>query len=392
MMNGSTTNKGKRAAEESGKGKLLRRLGVVVLAAFAVIAVTVLTSMDNGRYLAALRRWLVYGDSRETRDAYSYAADPANRYGLLDESLLVVGSNAVRILQSDGTVASEISPLGMESPQLSVGSRLASVCDAGGDTLYILDQAGLRQTLTTERGLCYYAARLNGSDYLAVTEQKSGYKARVSVYDSSGTMIFNFDSYDNYISDAIVTEDCRSVVAVSLSSQGGVFASRLLVYDLERAELVDSCPIRDGLVYDLASRGDRVVSLCDTRLAITTLAGETLLDRSYGSLYLHDYALTGDDFCALLLGRYQAGNVCTLTTYGLDGSEIARLALTEEVLDMSAAGDYLAVLYGDSLVLYDRELQEHARLEGTGYAQQVQMEPNGTALVISGTSARRFMP
>lgn len=392
MMNGSTTNKGKRAAEESGKGKLLRRLGVVVLAAFAVIAVTVLTSMDNGRYLAALRRWLVYGDSRETRDAYSYAADPANRYGLLDESLLVVGSNAVRILRSDGTVASEISPLGMESPQLSVGSRLASVCDAGGDTLYILDQAGLRQTLTTERGLCYYAARLNGSDYLAVTEQKSGYKARVSVYDSSGTMIFNFDSYDNYISDAIVTEDCRSVVAVSLSSQGGVFASRLLVYDLERAELVDSCPIRDGLVYDLASRGDRVVSLCDTRLAITTLAGETLLDRSYGSLYLHDYALTGDDFCALLLGRYQAGNVCTLTTYGLDGSEIARLALTEEVLDMSAAGDYLAVLYGDSLVLYDRELQEHARLEGTGYAQQVQMEPNGTALVISGTSARRFMP
>ena len=66
------------------------------------------------------------------------------------------------------------------------------------------------------------------------------------------------------------------------------------------------------------------VSLCDKRLTITTLKGETLLDRAYGNLHLHDYALDGDDFCALLLGRYQAGNICTLTTYGLDGQELAK--------------------------------------------------------------------
>ena len=60
-----------------------------------------------------------------------------------------------------------------------------------------------------------------------------------------------------------------------------------------------------------------LLSLCDKRLSITTLAGETLLDLPYGNLYLHDYALTGEDFCALLLGQYQSGNVCTLTTYDL---------------------------------------------------------------------------
>ena len=44
----------------------------------------------------------------------------------------------------------------------------------------------------------------------------------------------------------------------------------------------------------------------------------------------HGYALTGDGFSALLLGRYQSGNVCTLTTYDMDGGEIASLDLTEE--------------------------------------------------------------
>ena len=205
-------------------------------------------------------------------------------------------------------------------------------------------------------------------------------------------MVFYFDSYDSYISDAVVTEDCRYVAMVSLGSENGVFVSSLRVYDLETTQLAGSGAIRDGLPLDLVNSRDRLIALCDKRLVIATLAGEILLDRAYGSLYLHDYALTGGGFCALLLGRYQAGNVCTLTTYDLDGEEIARLELTEEVLDMSAAGDYLAVLYGDSLVIYTRDLEEHARLEETGYAGQVQMREDGTALLLSGTFAQRFIP
>ena len=95
---------------------------------------------------------------------------------------------------------------------------------------------------------------------------------------------------------------------------------------------------------------------------------------------------------ALLLGRYQAGNICTLTTYDLDGEELASLPLTEEVLDISAAGGYLAVLYGNSVVVYNKDLTEHARMEGTDYAGQVEMEDDGTVLLIAGASAWRFLP
>jgi len=373
------------------RGGLAKRLLALLGVLCAVLAVVVLTTMEDGRHFAALRRWLIYGDSSSTQDVYAYAADPANRYGRLGESLLVVSPNTAQLLLDDGTIEYNLS-LNMESPQLSVGSRLASVCDVGGSTLYLLDQSGIRRTLKTERGLSYYAARLNGGDYLAVTEQKSGYKASVSVYSPGGELVFHFDSYDNYISDAVVTEDCRSVVMVSLEAYDGAFASKLLTYNLESAERTGECPIRDGLVMDLACNGGRVLSLCDKRFTITTQTGDTLLDRTYGNLYLHDYALTGGNFCALLLGRYQAGNICTLTTYDLDGEALASLDLTEEVLDLSAAGEYLAVLFGESLVVYDRELEERARLEGTDYAGQIQMGDDGTVLLISGTSAWRFLP
>lgn len=381
------------AEREQGtkRSGLFRRVLALVLILAAVLAVAVLTTMEDGDHFASLRRWLMYGESGETSNLYSYAADPANLYGLLGKDLLVASENSICLVRDDGTALYEVS-VGLEAPKLTVGNKRAAVCDVGGDTLYVLDSSGVSQTLTTEGGLCYYTARMNGKDYLAVTEQKNGYKASVSVYDEDGELIFSFDSYDNYISDAAVTEDGKYLVAVALATENGAFASTLLLYDLASAERVGETSIRDGLVMDFAVNGDKVVSLCDKRLTVTTLAGETLLDHSYGNLYLHDYAITGEDFCALLLGRYQAGNVCELVTYSLEGEELASLEVAEEVLDLSAAGEYLAVLYSDSLVIYNRDLTEYARLEDTDYAGQALMNEDGTALVIAGTSAWRFLP
>ncbi|MCI9507258.1 MAG: hypothetical protein HFF62_11900 [Oscillospiraceae bacterium] len=388
--------KGKHTAPapeaQEGKSKsLLQRLRVLLIVAAAALAVASLTAMEDGVRFASLRRWLMYGESSSTQDFHVYASDSGNRYGQLGTGLLVASPNNIQFFRDSGSAAYEI-PVKMKNPQMSVGQRQAAVCDVGGDSLYLLDPMGTRRKMSTERGLCYYSARLSGSDYLAVTEQKNGYKAAVSVYNASGEPVFHFDSYDNYISDAIVTSDSRSVVAVSLESQYGVFASKLLVYDLESAQLTGSRIIQDGLVMDFSCNNNRMICLCDKRFVIATLDGQMLLDRPYGNLYLHDYALDGDGFCALLLGRYQSGNICTLTTFDVDGAELARLELTEEVLDISAAGEYLAVLYDDALVIYTRDLQEHARLEDTQYAGQIQMRADGTVLMISGASAWRYLP
>ena len=76
----------------------------------------------------------------------------------------------------------------------------------------------------------------------------------------------------------------------------------------------------------------------------------------------------------------------------MDGGEIASLDLTEEVLDLDARGDRLAVLFSDSLVVYTRDLQEYARLDDTGYAGTIEMGEDGSVLLISSTEARRFLP
>lgn len=384
----SVPTEGKKAKKKRG---LLRRLSTLLLVLVIALTAAVLSTMEDGNQFSALRRWLMYGESRETQDLFTYPSHQGNRCEPLGDDLLVVNPNSIRLLHQNGTVIFELQT-NMNAPVISVGTKLAAVCDAGGNTVYVLDNTGMLWTHNAAEGLLCYSARVNAADTVTITEQKNGYKSSVTTYNKVGTQIFRFDSHDNYLCDAAATDDQSKLVTISMEARGGVFTSNLVIFDMVTAERINAHPIRDGLVVDFVLNGNSIVTLCDKRLAITTMDGETVLNYAYGERYLHDYALNGKDFCALLMGRYRSSNICQLTTFGLDGEEIAALDLTEEVLDMCVAGEYLAVLYHDSLVIYDRTLTETARLEGTDYAAHVRMSKNGTALLVAETSAWRFLP
>ena len=91
-------------------------------------------------------------------------------------------------------------------------------------------------------------------------------------------------------------------------------------------------------------------------------------------------------------GFDQSGNVGRLITVGTDGTELASLEVNDEVRSLSAAGRYIAVLYTDSLVVYNQDLQTYATLKGTGYAKAALVRDDGSALLISAESARLFLP
>ena len=62
------------------------------------------------------------------------------------------------------------------------------------------------------------------------------------------------------------------------------------------------------------------------------------------------------------------------------------------MLDLSAAGRYLAVLYADELVIYNPQLQVYATQKDTGAATGVLMRADGSALLLSPDAASLFLP
>ena len=150
--------------------------------------------------------------------------------------------------------------------------------------------------------------------------------------------------------------------------------------------------VTDGLVAAVGEQDGQLVTVSDTCLTYASPAGEVRATYSYAGSYLREYDLHGDGFTALLLNRYKSGGVGRLVTVDTDGQEIAALDVNEEILSISAAGRYLAVLYMDSVVIYTEELEIYAQLEGTDYARSVLMRQDGSALLLAAESAHLFLP
>lgn len=369
----------------------LRRILLLFAVLAAVLGVTAAAAYWDLSNFDSLRRALNYGkaDAR-TENTYRYDNDRTNRFALLGDRLIVVSTTRMVILSDDG---SEIfsQELHFKNPVLHVGGRTAAVYDAGGTELYILGEKGLVRDMSAETEGGILSARLNSSDMLALVTEKSGYKSAATVYTASGERVFRLNSA-SYLLDAYVERDGKCVALASAGEEDGAFVSSIQRYALDRETALSSCELSDTLLYELGSFGGTLVAVAEDRFAALSADGSLAGSYDYAYPYLRGSTLGGTDFGALVLSRYRSGSAGRVVTVGASGNCIASLDTQRDVLDVSAAGKYLAVLYGDELVIYTADLEEYAALEDIGTARGVRMRADGTAVLLGASEGWLFIP
>ena len=357
-----------------------------------VLGIVLAAAWRDGTGFDALHRYFAYGSSAVSSEktVYQFDTDNSNRFAEMGDGCLVVLSDtALRMLGADG---SEIwsANVQMTAPALVQGGGKIAAYDVGGTAVYVLDENGEQWELTAEGPIV--SASLNNSGMLAVTSQVSGTKGRVDVYTADGSALAEVNAHRRFVADACVTEDGGYLAAVTMGQADSVFISDLVIYDLTQEDPVADYSVPDGLVTAMTGRGDRILTVTDTCLAVGNTAGKLLGTYSYNGEYLREYDLGGEDYTVLQLNRYQSGSVGRLVTVDDDGEEIASLDVAEEVRDVSACGRYLSVLYADRLVVYNRQLQVYATLHGPEHTREVLTRADGSVLMIGADSAELFLP
>lgn len=379
--------------EKPKKRRALRGFLVFFLTLVVVLAVVLLAAYRDGTGFDVLRRYLNYGSVEKVGGEvyYEYDASAQNRFAALGETLVVLSETSLRVLDQNGEEVWSTS-VNMSAPALSQGGGRAVAYDVGGTALYVVDENGQVMSLTADEEEPFIAATLNRKGWLAVTAEKRNYKGCVSVYNESMELAFAFNSSRRFVMDAYITDDCELLAAVTLGQENSVFVSSVVLYDVTQTEPVASYDITDGLVTVIGEQDGKLAAVSDTCLTFADTKGEITANYSYGGAYLRDYDLSGDGFAVLLLNRYQSGSVGRLVTVDADGTELGSLDVNEEVLSVSAAGRYIAVLYTDRLVVYNQDLQAYASLRGTGYAKEVLVRTDGSALLLASEYAGLFLP
>ena len=341
-----------------------------------------------------LRRSVIYAraekDENGCAQLYQYAADREYRFVSLSGSLAAASNSRILLMGEDGQVRYSESIL-FTNCTVTGNGKWAAVYDVGGKEIYVLDTQGEVYRLTLDGDIL--AAALNPGGYLAVTVNTSGYKASVEVYDPKGEKVFAFHSGDQFLMTAAVSADSRQMAAVTMGQENGSFVSSLALYRLGREERYAECLLpENAVVYDLGTVGGSYCAVMETGLQFVTTGGKLAGSYSYDGGYLHRCSLGGDGYAALLLGRYKSGSQGRLVTVDSQGRELASLDIDEEVMSLSAAGKYVAVLYQDHLTIYDKDLQEYAVLKDVSAAGTVLMRSDGSAVLTGASAASLYLP
>lgn len=379
--------KAERAEKRGKAGSFL----VFFLALVLVLAVVVLAAYRDGTGFDILRRYLNYGRSEQTGGTalYAYDASSKNRFAAAGEDLAVLSETALRMFGKDGQELWS-RDVNMNAPALTGGGGRVAAYDVGGTSLYVADAGGVLLELTAEEGEPFLSASLNEDGWLAVTAEKKGCKGCVSVYDPGMKLAFAFDSRRRFVLDGRVVGN--RLAAVTLGQENGVFVSNIVLYELTEEEPAADYDVSGGLAAAIGEQDGKIVTVSDTCLTYAGTDGQLGAVYSYGGDYLRDFDLGGDGFTALLLNRYRSGSVGRLVTVDAEGQELGNLEVREEILSLSAAGRYLAVLYSGRLEVYNQDLQTYASLRGVEDVREILMRPDGSVLMLSGSSASLFLP
>lgn len=380
------------------KAKLPRFL-VHVIATLIVLAVALclvaVVAFRDSLNLDSVKRWFTYrtlirNDSGRA-DSFIYDGDLTDTFAVLDGDLLVCSANTISLYSGSGTQYINES-VSMDNPVVNTNGSLAVVYDAGGSSLYILGQRALVWSADDLESIL--SARLNRNGQLTVVTQTSGYRGMVTVYDASYAPVMSVNLSSAFVMDAALSDDGHTLAIFTAGQSGGTFATTL---ELDTLDYSDgeyqpdlTCPLGGGVVLEVRHTATGVWALGDRGLTVTGHDGSTS-GVSWADRHLRRYTLSGDGFAAALLGRYRTGSQSELWVVDEAGQR-RTLSLNEQVMSISAAGRYLAVLTGDRLDIYTSELELYASLEGTQGARVVLLMEDGSAILISADAAGYYIP
>lgn len=376
----------------------VRFLAFLVTLALMVGAVALVVNYDKLNF-DSLKRWFTYRNLERSEsgqsESFVFEGGASSQFAVLDHELLVCSGKDVRLYSGSEQVSLD-QAVSIQNPVVDTVGNAALVYDAGGQSLFVYRDRAEVFSLSLEDGQQLLAASMNSQGWLVVVSQESGYKGIVTVYDNTFSPQIQLHLSSRFVMDAVLSPDSKSLALLTLGLNDNAFESRVDFYQLNRTEEETepdwTCPVGGDVILAMRWDNSGIWALGETSLSILSTDGTVTGSCNYGDLYLKGFSLDGDGTAVLLLGKFRAGTSAELWVVNADGETQALLSIEEQVLSLSAAGRYVALLTADRLDIYNQDLEVYSTLEGTQGAQTVLQQSDGSAMLIDSTTARLYVP
>lgn len=373
---------------------LRRILAFLVTLALVLGALAAVVYRDKLN-LDALRRWLTYRSIQTSQtgltEPFTHGGGDRLDMACLEDGFLFSSTAGAHFYSSGGVELNSL-VTHLEQPVLSATARHGVVYDAGGESLIQFDGDHEPFVYSDPDTGGVLSARVNNSGWLTVTGLHSHYRGGVTVYNAHHEPVISLNFSSAFVTDAILSPDCRTVAVVTISQTNGAFLSTVHFYSTHATEPFATVALDGFTVLDMDFDSNGLWLLGESALITLTDKGENQAEYRFDPAYLKGYTLDGDGFAALMLGKYRAGSAQHVVTVDQDAQEIARQTLNGQVLSMSASGRYLALLTGQELSICTRDMTPYSILNDTQNARHAALFNDGSVLLADSQEAWLYIP
>ncbi len=386
--------KGRRKVGKCLSPATKRILALILTGVFLCSGVVLVVYRDHFN-LDALKRHMTYrslekDDQGQTAE-FTYTRDATNAFASLNGSLVLCSDTALQLYSNSGVLYID-RQVKMNDPVISVCGTYAVVYDVGGNNLYVIHNKEVVFEYTSKTGCDLLSARVNENGCLAVVEEASGYKASVRIYNSAFKLVLAENVSSEYVVDAVISPSNSQFAVVSIAQRSGKFSSIVSLYDGKEGDQLASTVLEDQFILELHWQSNNIWLQGNDSATVLDQELNVLGTWSEPNQYLQGYSLNGDNYAVEVASWYKAGGSGEVLLIDERGDTACSKAISGEVLSVSAAGRYIAVLTAEALTIYtSNDLEEYAQINNNGSKRAI-IHSDGATMMIGADSTWLYVP
>lgn len=373
------------------RGRLSKRFILFFLILTAVCLFVLFQTQTGGISLSRVIHMIgsgISGNAEET--SISFDSNDSNRFHLSKNGLLVLAPDGLRVYDISGSEKNFI-PLAYRNPSISSASKISAVFDRGSTSFLITD--GNKVIYDAKAPAPIISMDINRSGAFSLITNGPDCKSLVTVYNDSCKEIYKLYSTEEYVAGAAVSPDCKRMVTLSFSAKEGQFEGKLLFYKLDEQAPYNTAVLPDVMPLNaFFNDSDDLVVICEDRFVRYTSSGETKAEIPFNSAKLMFTATDSNKFSAFILDRRNTDGSFELIVSQRNVDEPSSIQFSEEVLSLSASGNYLAVQFIDRAVVYKSDLTEFHTFEIPAGTRSSIVREDGSVLLIGTNWAKLLIP
>ena len=393
----SKNNRKQKGRRKVGKrlSPVTKRILALILTGVFLCSGVVLVVYRDHFNLDALKRHMTYrslekDDQGQTAE-FTYTRDATNAFASLNGSLVLCSDTALQLYSDSGVLYID-RQVKMNDPVISVCGTYAVVYDVGGNNLYVIHNKEVVFEYTSKTGCDLLSARVNENGCLAVVEEASGYKASVRIYNSAFKLVLAENVSSEYVVDAVISPSNSQFAVVSIAQRSGKFSSIVSLYDGKEGDQLASTVLEGQFILELHWQSNNIWLQGNDSATVLDQELNVLGTWSEPNQYLQGYSLNGDNYAVEVASWYKAGGSGEVLLIDERGDTACSKAISGEVLSVSAAGRYIAVLTAEALTIYtSNDLEEYAQINNNGSKRAI-IHSDGATMMIGADSTWLYVP